>query len=66
MSEELHLDRLAGAKLYSACLLGRVARVGEQHRQAARRRAWTKREGERREEECRAEGGDWLQEGGYS
>ena len=29
---------LAEAKSYSACLLGRVARVGEQHRQAARRR----------------------------
>jgi hypothetical protein len=26
---------LAGAKAYSACLLGRVARVGEEHRQAA-------------------------------
>jgi hypothetical protein len=39
---------LTGAKAYSACLLGRVARVGEEHRQAARRRAWIKREGERR------------------
>ena len=45
---------LAGAKAYSACLLGRVARVGEEHRQAAQRRSWTKREEERREEESRA------------
>ena len=45
---------LAGAKAYSACLLGRVARVGEEHRQAARRRAWIKRDGERRDEESRA------------
>ena len=45
---------LAGAKAYSACLLGRVARVGEEHRQAARRRAWVKREDERREDESRA------------
>ena len=45
---------LAGAKAYSSCLMGRVARVGEEHRQAARRRAWVKRDGERREEESRA------------
>ena len=45
---------LAGAKAYSACLLGRVARVGEEHRQAVQRRSWTKREEERREEESRA------------
>ena len=45
---------LAGAKAYSACLLGRVARVGEEHRQAAQRRSWTKGEEERREEESRA------------
>ena len=45
---------LAGAKAYSSCLLGRVARVGEEHRNAARRRAWVRREDERREEDSRA------------
>ena len=48
---------LAGAKAYSSCLLGRVARVGEEHRNAARRRAWVRREDERREEDSRAH---WL------
>ena len=42
------------ARATSGCLLGRVARVGEAHRAAARRRAWAKREGERLEEERRA------------
>ena len=36
---------LAGAKAYSACLLGREARVGEEHRQAARRRGGVSTEG---------------------
>ena len=31
---------MAASKAYSACLLGRVARVGEEHRQAAERRSW--------------------------
>ena len=44
----------AGAKANSACLLGRVARLGEGHRQAAKRRVWVRREEERREEERRA------------
>ena len=35
---------LAGAKAYSSCLLGRVARVGKEYRNAARRRAWVLRE----------------------
>ena len=48
---------LAGAKAYSSCLLGRVARVGEEHRNAARRRAWVLREDERREEASRVH---WL------
>ena len=39
---------LAGAKSYSSCLLGRIARVGEEHRNAARRRVWVMREDERR------------------
>ena len=42
------------AKAQSACLIGRVARVGEGHRLAARRRAWVRREDERREEASRA------------
>ena len=45
---------MVAAKAYSACLMDRVSRVGEGHRQAARRRAWVKREGERMEEERRA------------
>ena len=36
---------MAAAKANSACLLDRV---GEEHRQAARRRAWVKREEERK------------------
>jgi hypothetical protein len=36
---------MAAAKAYSTCLLDRV---GEEHRQAARKRAWVKREEERR------------------
>ena len=39
---------MAAAKANSACLLDRVSRVGEEHRQAARRRAWVKREEERK------------------
>ena len=45
---------MAATKAYSACLLDRVSRVGEEHRQAARRRAWVKREEKRMEEERRA------------
>jgi hypothetical protein len=41
---------VAGAKAYSACMIGRVARVGEGRRRAARRRAWVRREEDRREE----------------
>ena len=37
-------------KAYSACLMDRVSRMGEGHRQAAKRRAWVKREGERMED----------------
>ena len=39
---------MAAAKADSASLLDRVSRVGEDHRQAAKRRAWVKREEERR------------------
>ena len=47
----------AGAKAQSACLIGRVARMGEGHRQAAKRRAWVLREEEIRDEASRAH---WL------
>ena len=47
----------AGAKSRSACLIGRVARMGEGHRQAAKRRAWVLREEEIRDEASRAH---WL------
>ena len=46
-----------GAKAQSACLLGRVARMGEGHRLAAKRRVWVKREEELRQESNRAH---WL------
>ena len=42
------------AKAYSSCLMDRVARVGEEFREAARRRAWMKREEERIQEERKA------------
>ena len=37
-----------------ACLIGRVARVGEGHRLAVRRRAWVRQEEEHREVARRA------------
>ena len=43
-----------GAKAQSSCLLGRVARVGEGHRAAAKRREWVRRENEKREEAMKA------------
>ena len=45
---------MAGARAHSACLLGRVARLGEGHRLAAKRRAWVLRENELREDASRA------------
>ena len=42
------------ARATSGCLLGRLAKVGESNRAAAKRRAWAKREGESLEEERRA------------
>ena len=48
-----HLSMTA-AKAYSTCLLDRVARVGEDHRMAAKRRAWVKGEEERLEAERKA------------
>ena len=45
---------MSAAKAYSACLLDRVARLGEEYRQAARRREWQKREVEKMEEERKA------------
>ena len=45
---------MAASKAYSACLLDRVARVGEEHRQAAERRSWHKMEVEKMEEERKA------------
>ena len=48
---------LAGAKAYSFCLLGRVARVGEEYSNTANRRAWVRTEDERREEDSQAH---WL------
>ena len=45
---------MVAAKAYSTCLMDRVSRIGEGHRQAAKRRAWVKREEERMEEEQKA------------
>ena len=45
---------MVAARAYSSCLLDRVARVGEDHRNAARRRALVRREEERVMEERRA------------
>ena len=45
---------MASAKAYSAGLLDRVSRVGEEHRLAAKRRAWLKREEEMKEDERKA------------
>ena len=45
---------MVAAKAYSTCLLDRLSRVGECHRQAAKRRAWVRREEERMQEERRA------------
>ena len=45
---------VTAGKANSACLIGRVARVGEGHRLAAKRRAWFRREEERREDSRRA------------
>ena len=42
------------ARASSGCLLGRLAKIGEAHRCAARRRAWALRESERLQEERRA------------
>ena len=48
---------IASAKANSACLLGRISKLGEGHRQAAKRRAWVRREQELRDEASRAH---WL------
>ena len=45
---------MVAAKAYSACLMERVSRVGEEHRAAAKRRAWVKREEEKMQEERKA------------
>ena len=48
---------IAVAKAQCACILGRVARLYEGHRQAAKIRVWVRREEEMREEAIRAH---WL------
>ena len=45
---------LAAAKAQSACLIGKVSKIGEGNRQAARRRAWVRQEEEKRVEERKA------------
>ena len=45
---------VAAARSSSGCLMGRVARIGEGFRAAAKRRAWAKREADVLEEERRA------------
>ena len=46
---------LAAAKAQSACLLGRMAKMGEGYRLATTRRAWAKREQEKRQEAAKAQ-----------
>ena len=45
---------LVAAKAVSACLLGKVSKLGDGHRQAAKRRAWAKHDNEKREAAMRA------------
>ena len=45
---------MSAAKTFSTCLFDRVARLEVEYRQAARRRAWQKREVEKMEEERKA------------
>ena len=45
---------LVAAKAVSACLLGKASKLGEGHRQAAKRRVWARQENERREASLRA------------
>ena len=45
---------LVAAKAVSACLLGKVSKLGDGHRQAAKQRAWAKHENDRREAAMRA------------
>ena len=47
----------AAAKANSVCLLGRVSKIGDCHRLAAKRRVWVRREQELRDEANRAH---WL------
>ena len=45
---------LVAAKAQSACLIGKLAKVGVEFRQAAKRREWVRREEERLKEERRS------------
>ena len=47
----------AAAKANSACLLSRVAKIGDGHRLAAKRRVWARGEVEKRQEEAKSH---WL------
>ena len=54
-SKDLHtlLEILGSLAAQSACLIGRVSKVGESFRQAAKRRKWIEREEERMKAERR-------------
>ena len=45
---------LVAAKAVSGCLLGKVSKLGDGHRQAAKRRVWVKYKNKRREAASRA------------
>ena len=45
---------VTGARATSGCLVGRVGRVGEAYRAAAKRRQWVRRESDRLEAERRS------------
>ena len=55
---------MTAAKANSACMLDIIGRIGEDHRQAAKRRAWTKLEEDRVQEERKAYWHAYVRGGG--
>ena len=55
---------MTAAKANSACLLDRIDRIGEDHRQAAKRRAWAKLEEDRVQDERKAYWHAYVRGGG--
>ena len=55
---------MTAAKANSACLLDRIERIGVEHREAAKRRAWAKSEEDRVKEERKAYRHAYIRGGG--